>query len=55
MQKDALLIIAAQAADRIVVSLDNRARDLFMEHANLLRTPRGVQWRNPTEEKIEQV
>src|SRR3989442_5251472 len=31
MQKDALLIVAAQAADRVIVSLDNKARELFVE------------------------
>jgi len=52
MQKDALLIVAAQAADRVIVSLDNKARELFMEHAKQLKTPRGIKWRNPPEEPI---
>jgi hypothetical protein len=52
MQKDALLVVAAQAADRVIVSLDNEARDLFAEHAKQLRTPRGIEWRNPVEEPI---
>ena len=52
MQKDALLVVAAQAADRVVVSLDNKARGLFMKHATQLKTPRGLMWRNPAEEPI---
>ena len=52
MQKDALLIVAAQAADRVIVTLDNKARGLFMEHATQLKTPRGITWRNPAEEPI---
>ena len=52
MQKDALLVVAAQATDRVIVSLDNAARDLFVEHAKQLRTPRGLKWRNPAEETI---
>ena len=52
MQKDALLVVAAQATDRVIVSLDNAARDLFAEHAKQLRTPRGLRWRNPAEEAI---
>lgn len=52
VEKDALLVVAAQAADRIVVSLDNAARDLFIKHAARLRTPRGIKWRNPEEEPI---
>ena len=52
MQKDALLIVAAQAADRVIVSLDNEARDLFEKHAKQLRTPRGIAWRNPVDEPV---
>ena len=48
MAKDALLIVAAQAADRVIVSLDDAARALFEEHAGELRTPRGIDWQNPT-------
>ena len=52
MKKDALLVVAAQAADRTVVSLDNEARDLFQKHANQLKTPRGIIWRNPEKDAI---
>ncbi|MBI4472546.1 MAG: hypothetical protein HY646_07745 [Acidobacteria bacterium] len=52
MQKDALLIVAAQAADRVIVSLDNEARSLFMKYAKQLKTPRGIKWRNPEKEPI---
>jgi predicted nucleic acid-binding protein len=52
MRKDAHLIAAAQAADRVIVTLDHVARDLFKEHAERLKTPQGIQWRNPEEEPV---
>ena len=52
MQKDAFLIVAAQAADRVIVSVDNVARDLFEKHAKQLKTPLGIKWRNPEEEPV---
>src|SRR6266404_1453377 len=52
MAKDAALIVAAQVGDRVIVSLDNKARDLFNRHAETLRTPKGILWRNPEEDNI---
>lgn len=52
MQKDAFLVVAAQAADRVIVSLDNVACNLFEQHATQLKTPRGITWRNPEEEPV---
>jgi hypothetical protein len=52
MEKDAHLIVAAQAADRVIVTLDNEARGLFKEHARQLKTPQGITWRNPEEEPV---
>lgn len=47
MVKDAHLIEAARAADRIVVSLDERARALFREAALAVSELRAVMWANP--------
>jgi hypothetical protein len=47
MIKDAHLIEAARATDRIVVSLDERARALFREAALEVSELRVVMWANP--------
>jgi hypothetical protein len=52
MRKDAHLIVAAQAADRVIVTLDDEARDLFKEHARQLKTAQGITWRNSEEEPV---
>jgi len=47
MKKDWLLIQAAVATDRSVVSLDKHARELFARAASQLRSLRQIAWVNP--------
>jgi len=49
MLKDDLLIEAAIAADRIVISCDNEARDLFGSAVNRIPNLCDIAWVNPTE------
>ncbi len=49
MLKDAHLIEAASAADRTVISLDDKARDLFAEVSRKVPALRSVLWVNPGE------
>lgn len=46
-EKDLLLIEAALATDRIVVSLDNTAREIFRQVAADLPALQGLVWANP--------
>lgn len=50
MSKDAHLIEAARATDRIVSSLDDTVRRLFAEAAPHVRALRPIVWANPGRE-----
>ncbi len=51
MLKDAHLIEAALAADKIVFSLDEIVRDLFSEATGNIRELRDILWANPDKEE----
>lgn len=47
--KDLPLVTAALAYDRIIVSLDDKARGLFSSKKNKLGFVRGLTWANPAQ------
>ena len=47
MHHDMLLVEAALATDRLVVSLDEEVRGLFVQNLNRLRALARVAWVNP--------
>ena len=51
MQKDFMLIVAALAADRVVISLDETVRKLFDQAAQRVGELRSVVWVNPDSEE----
>jgi hypothetical protein len=59
MEKDAILIVAAQRAARIVISADDTAKRLFEKHADRLgltlneRRGGGLRWLNPVTDRDE--
>jgi cell division septum initiation protein DivIVA len=59
MEKDAILIVAARHAARVVISADDTARRLFEKHADrlglTLNEPRssGLRWLNPITDRDE--
>lgn len=53
LEKDCLLVEAALATNRIVISLDETARNLFRHAAMKVGQLREVLWANPADEKEE--
>lgn len=54
MVKDLLLIEAAIATDKIVISLDERVRELFIKAAAEIERLKQVAWVNPDVENREE-
>jgi hypothetical protein len=54
MEKDLLLIEAAIATDKIVISLDERVRELFVKAAADIERLKQVAWVNPDVENREE-
>jgi len=52
MLKDVHMLDAAIATDKCIVSLDDRARDLFAAASNGIGELRNVVWVNPIEERV---